>query len=98
MGGGELTTCERESFVIETASTSVFCENEDEVLAFPTCREDLRPGEIPPSGDDIDGDDSAVFRAIGGDRALPFGPKRALEEDPFVGNSLSVAREETCLN
>ena len=35
MGGGELTTYEHESFVIETASTSVFCENED-VLAFPT--------------------------------------------------------------
>jgi hypothetical protein len=39
-----------------------------------------------------------VFRAIGGDRELPFGPKRALGEDPFVGNSLGVAPEETCLN
>ena len=35
MGGGELTTCECESFVIEAASTSVFCENEDDDLAFP---------------------------------------------------------------
>ena len=39
-----------------------------------------------------------MLRAIGGDRELPFGPKREFEEDPFVGNSLSVAREETCLN
>ena len=46
----------------------------------------------------MDSDDSAVFRAIGGDRELPLGPKRELEEDPFVGNSLSVVREETCLN
>jgi len=31
------------------------------------------------------GDNSAVLRAIAGDRELPFGPKRKLEEGSLVG-------------
>jgi len=35
MGRGELSTCEPESFVIETASISTFWEDEDDIIWIP---------------------------------------------------------------
>ena len=67
-------------------------------LGFPPCSEVVRPGGIPPSLDGVEGVESMVAREIGIGPELPFGPKLEPEDNPFGGNSLSVAREETCLS
>ena len=82
----------------EAVSTSILEEGDVDGLGLPPCSSKaVRLGEIPPDLDGVGGVESIVVREVGIGLELLFGPKLELD-DMFVGNSLSVAREETCLS